>query len=306
MPLKNNNKTALIIVAGPTAVGKTKVAIQLARHYNTVILSADSRQIYKELSIGTAKPTAEELSMARHYFIGTQSVTSPYNAGEFEREAHQLIEKLADQHQTIIVAGGTGLYIKALCEGLDEMPDIDPDIRISLNNRFKETGLDPLLDELQRLDPAYYEQVDRKNPRRIIRALEVCLGTGKSFSSLRKKEPSTNKNFRCIKIGLERPREELYERINQRVDDMISAGLLAEAEKHFTLRELPALQTVGYSELFAMMEGKHDMVEAIRLIKRNTRRYAKRQLTWFKNQADYQWFHPGHYEHIRAYADSNI
>lgn len=284
------NKT-LIVIAGPTASGKTAAGIRLARHFNTVILSADSRQFYREMSIGTAKPDAEEQAAARHYFIDSHSVEQLFSVGDFEKQGLALLDDLFKQHDVVILVGGSGLYIKALCEGFDDIPQADEGIREQLNNDLAENGITPLQEELKTADPAYYNEVDINNPQRVIRALEVYRSTGKPFSSYRK--ATTNKRpFNCIKIALDLPREVLYNRINTRVDIMVAQGLIDEVRSLLPYRHLNALNTVGYSELFDHFDGKSDLNTAIELIKQNTRRFAKRQLTWFRKDKDMQWLAP--------------
>ncbi len=283
------------MVGGPTAVGKTAFSIRLARHYQTEIISADSRQLYQELSIGTAKPTDAELAAAPHHFIDTLKPEQEYNAGQFEADALSLLGRLFREHRHVVVAGGSGMYVQALCQGIDEMPEVPAALRRELNLALEEKGLEPLVEQLKGLDPIYYEQVDRQNPQRVLRALEVCLYSGQPYSAYRKQEIK-ERPFHIIKIGLERPREELYQRIEQRMDAMIAEGLFEEAEKLYPYRELNALQTVGYKEVFDYLNGAYDKEEAIRLLKRNSRRYAKRQLTWFKKDSAFQWFHPEEFE----------
>lgn len=293
----------LITVAGPTAVGKTELCIKLAQQLETEIISADSRQLYREMHIGTAKPTKEELKMAKHHFIDSHSIHTPYNAGDYEREALQLIGQLFKQKKTLILTGGSGLYINAVIEGMADIPEVGEDVRIKLNQRLADDGLDVLVRELKELDPEYYEEVDLKNPQRVTRALEVCIGTGRKYSELRS-QPPAKRNFEVIKIGLNRPRAELYERINERMDIMIGQGLFKEAEQLYPFRQHAALQTVGYKEIFDYMDGKYDREEAVRLLKRNTRRYAKRQLTWFGKDEGIRWFHPDELENIILYVRS--
>ncbi|MDH5604070.1 MAG: tRNA (adenosine(37)-N6)-dimethylallyltransferase MiaA [Cyclobacteriaceae bacterium] len=288
--ISTNHK--LIIVSGPTAVGKTAFALQLARHYKTEIISADSRQLYREMTIGTAKPSPVELEEVKHHFIDHLSIRERYSSGDFEKDALELLERLFLRNDKVIVAGGTGLYIKALTEGFDEMPAIDIETRSQLNNWHEKEGLNPLLNLLKEKDPEYYEKVDKYNYRRIIRALEVCLTSGKPFSTFRSSKSAGERNFDSIYIGLTLDREILYERIDQRVDIMIQMGLFEEAKRLFSFRSLEALQTVGYKEFFQHLEGAFDFEEAVRLIKRNTRRYAKRQLTWLNNRENVTWFAP--------------
>lgn len=284
------NKT-LIIIAGPTASGKTAASIEAAKYFNTEIISADSRQFYKEMNIGTAKPSPEELSAVPHHFIDFLPLEEKWSAAKFEKEALNLLEKLFKKHDVVICTGGSGLYIKALTEGFDEMPSGLEKERKALTQELKEKGLSPLLQELKHKDPEYYAAVDKNNRQRIIRALEVMRGTGKPFSEFRKGERK-ERPFNIVKTALKMNRDQLYDRINKRVDEMIEAGLFEEAEKLYPKRELNALQTVGYTEIFDYMEGKYDREEAIRLIKRNTRRYAKRQITLFNKQG-FEWVEPG-------------
>ena len=281
----------LLVIAGPTASGKTAAAIRLAQHFNTVILSADSRQFYREMSIGTAKPDAEELAAAKHYFIDSHSVEQLFSVGDFEKQSLALLDELFKQHDVVILVGGSGLYIKALCEGFDDIPQADEGLRGQLNNELAENGITPLQEELKSVDPAYYNEVDINNPQRVIRALEVYRSTGQPFSSYRK--ATTNKRpFNCIKIALDLPREVLYNRINARVDIMVAQGLIDEVRALLPYRHLNALNTVGYSELFDHFDGKSDLNTAIELIKQNTRRFAKRQLTWFRKDEKMHWLAP--------------
>lgn len=283
------NKT-LYIVAGPTAVGKTAFAIELAKHFNTEIVSCDSRQIYKEISIGTAKPSEEELNAVKHHFINSHSIETLYSAGDYERDALKLLDQLFEKHDNVVMVGGTGLFVKAICEGLDHFPEIDLSIRENLNQQFEETGIEPLQEQLKKLDPEYYSKVDLSNPQRIIRALEVCIGVGQPFSSFLNKKEKVVRPFTIKKIGLEMDRAELYDRINLRVDKMIENGLLEECQNTFPHRCSNALQTVGYTEIFSYIDKSITLDEAIELVKRNTRRYAKKQLTWFKKDTEFKWY----------------
>ncbi|MDB5024584.1 MAG: miaA [Mucilaginibacter sp.] len=278
----------LIVIEGPTAVGKTVIAIELAQQLKTEIISADSRQFYREMSIGTAKPTDEELAAAKHHFINSHSIAENFTVGDFEKQSLQLLDELFKTHDKVIVAGGSGLFIQAITKGFDDLPVADPAIRILLNQEFAEKGIGFLQHRLKTADLEYYNQVDLNNPQRLIRALEVFETTGKPFSSYRK--AVTNKRpFHCIKIGLDLPRAFLYQRINQRVDDMIEQGLVEEAVSLLPYRHLNALNTVGYSELFDYFDGKTDLNAATELIKQNTRRFAKRQLTWFRKDKEVKW-----------------
>ncbi|WP_162427254.1 tRNA (adenosine(37)-N6)-dimethylallyltransferase MiaA [Pontibacter pudoricolor] len=288
----------VVIVVGPTAVGKTDLCVNLAAHFNTEVVSADSRQFYKEMQIGTAKPTIEEQKGIPHHFVNSHSIAEEYNAGAYEQDALLLLNTLFKEHDVVIVTGGSGLYVRALCEGMDEMPETDPGIRASLTAILEAEGLAPLLAQLEELDPAYFNQVDKANPQRVIRALEICLSSGQPYSSFRKSDKAT-RPFQTIKIGLTRDRQELYNRIDQRMDQMLQQGLPEEAKALYPFRTHNALQTVGYKEIFDYLEGKYDWEEAVRLLKRNSRRYAKRQLTWFtKHPDEYTWFHPQQWEEI--------
>jgi len=303
---ENLNTKNLIVVVGPTAVGKTDLCVKLAAHYKTEIISADSRQFYREMSIGTAKPTPEEQKGIPHHFVDSHSITEEYNAGAYEQEALQLLEQLYKKHDVVIVTGGSGLYVRALCEGMDEMPETEPAIREQLTRILQTEGLEPLLQKLQELDPVYYSLVDKANQQRVIRALEVSLSSGQPYSSFRKSERVV-RPFRIIKIGLTRDRQELYARIDQRMDLMLEQGLLEEAKALYPYRHHNALQTVGYKEIFDYLEGKYDWNEAVRLLKRNSRRYAKRQLTWFtKHPDEYTWFHPQQLPDIIRFIDKAI
>lgn len=279
----------LISIVGPTAIGKTALSINLAQHYNTEIISADSRQFYKEMSIGTAVPTTEELNSAKHHLIQFKSIREDYNVGDFERDA---ITKLTDLYQSnsmVVMVGGSGLYVKAVTKGLDHFPDVDSKIRNSLNARLKLDGLKPLQEELKQLDEITYHSIALDNPQRVIRALEICLGTGKPYSSYLT-NPEKNRNFKTITIGLDAERSIIYDRINKRVDQMIKNGLLHEAENLIKYKNLNALNTVGYKELFAYFDGEYPLEFAISEIKKNTRRFAKRQLTWFRKDESIKWF----------------
>ncbi len=267
------------------------MAIETAQKLCTVILSADSRQIYKELKIGTAAPTEEELSRVQHYFIGNKSIFDYYSAGIYELEVMQVLADIFKTKDTAILTGGSGLYIDAVCKGIDALPDVDMSIRNSLINQLDKEGIESLRFDLQRLDPEHYKVVDLNNPKRILKALEVCIQTGKTYSSFLTK-PEKRRDFKMIKIGLERERIELFERIDKRVDLMFEQGLIVEAESLYKFKQLNALNTVGYKELFDYFDHKYDLKEAVRLIKRNTRRYAKRQMTWFKRDEDITWFNP--------------
>ena len=281
----------LILIVGPTAVGKTDLCINLAKKFNTEIISCDSRQFYREMNLGTAKPTKQELEQVPHHFINSLSIEDSYDVKMFEKDAIALLEELFKNHHLVIMTGGSGLFADAVVDGLDEMPALDPSIREGVIQDYEAKGLEFLQEEVKRNDPEYFEKVDQNNPQRLMRALEIFRGTGKPFSSFRVKSKK-ERPFKTLKIGLERDREELYSRIDFRMDQMIEAGLFDEADALFGKRHLNALQTVGYSEIFGFMEGKYDKEEAIRLLKRNSRRYAKRQLTWFRRDPEITWFHP--------------
>lgn len=287
MSSKSAAKT-LIVITGPTAVGKTTIAIELAKQFKAEIISADSRQFYREMNIGTAKPTAEELIQAKHHFINSHSITENFSVGDFEKQGLALLDNIFHTHNTVILVGGSGLYIKAICEGFDDLPSVTSQIRDKLNLELSNKGIAYLQEKLKLVDPVYYAQVDLNNPQRLIRALEVAETTGKPFSSYRK-ATINQRPFQVIKIGLTLPREILYQRINQRVDDMVENGLVDEARSLLPYRHLNALNTVGYSELFDYFDGKNDLDTAIALIKQNTRRFAKRQLTWFRKDKDIKW-----------------
>jgi len=293
----------LIVIAGPTAVGKTAVAIQLAEHYHTEIISADSRQIFRELEIGTAKPTIEELSRVKHYFINTHSIQQDYDAGAYGRDALARITELFKIYDALILCGGSGLYIKAVLEGFDDMPVVPEGMREKIIEEYKQNGLEWLQQKLKKADPEYYEVVDIQNPHRLIRALELYEASGQSMHLLRAKK-KIHHPFQVIRIGLNADREVLYQRIDKRMDAMIENGLFEEAERFYAQRELNALQTVGYREIFDYLEGKYDREEAIRLLKRNSRRYAKRQLTWFMRDEEMNWFKPDQIQDMIDLIDS--
>lgn len=276
------------IILGPTAVGKTDYSINLALSLGSPVVSCDSRQIFREMKIGTAVPSEEQLARVKHYFIGSRSVTEPYTAGKYELDALALLDELFKDRETIVFCGGSGLYIDALCNGLDDFPEADQELRAQLNERLRSEGVESLRLELKRLDPESYETVDIANPQRVVRALEVTLATGRKFSSY-KTDPHRERQFEIEKIGLTRPREELYDRINRRVDQMIEEGLEAEARSLLPYRNLPALNTVGYREMFDYFDGKIPFEEAVRLIKRNTRHYAKKQLTYWGRDSSINW-----------------
>ena len=296
----------LINIVGPTAIGKTSLAIQLANKFNTEIISADSRQFYKEMRIGTAVPSAEELQAAKHHFIQHISIKDNYNVGDFESDAIKKLDELFKNNKIVIMVGGSGLYTKSVLEGLDYFPEVSLEIRQELNLKLEKEGLDSLQQQLHKLDPDYYKIVDLENPHRVIRALEVCISSGKPYSSYLN-QPKKKRNFTAISIGLSAEREIIYDRINRRVDLMITEGLLDEAKALFPKRELNALNTVGYKELFSYLEGKDSLETAVSEIKKNTRRFAKRQLTWFRKDQEINWFdYKTPVEEIQQFLDSKI
>ena len=282
------HKKTLVVVLGPTGSGKTDLAVALAQHFHTEIISTDSRQFYKGMAIGTAQPSADQLAAIPHHFIADRTPEQELSAGAYEREALARLEQLFTQYDVVVAVGGSGLYIDALCEGFDELPSDTAHIRTELMQRLASEGLESLCLQLAELDPAYYQVVDRHNPARIVRALEVCLASGRPYSEQRTATKRT-RPFNILRIGIEWPREELYERINRRVDMMIEDGLEAEARSVYHLRHLSSLQTVGYREMFDYFDGTISRDEAIELIKRNSRRYAKRQMTWFRRTPDIEW-----------------
>jgi tRNA dimethylallyltransferase len=304
--MKTNAKQKyLIIVAGPTAVGKTSLAIRLALHFKTEIVSADSRQFYREMSVGTAKPSEPELALVKHHFINNLSIKQEYTAGIYETEALALLDTLFQKYEVVVLVGGSGLFIKALCEGLDAIPQVETEVREQLNRAFEKDGLEPLLKELKEKDPAYYEWVDKANPVRVIRALELCRGTGMPFSSFRTAEKK-ERPFQTIKIGLTTAREVLYKRIEDRMDTMLANGLIDEAKALYPFRHLNALHTVGYTEVFRYLDGQYDYEEMVNMLKQNSRRYAKRQLTWFGKDQEYKWFEGGQEKEIVEFIEGRF
>lgn len=300
-----DSKKTLVCVVGPTAVGKTMVGVQLASHFQTAVLSADSRQLYREMNIGTAKPTMAELAAVPHYFVNSHTITEAYSAGDFERDALELLEGLFSKHDRVILVGGSGLFVNAVCRGLDDLPQPLDGVRDRLNSLHRERGLEHLQQLLKNADPLYYAEVDIHNPQRVIRALEVYESTGKPFSHFRRRQLA-KRPFNVLTIGLHTDRERLYQRINMRVDAMMAAGLLKEAESLLPYRHKPPLQTVGYSELFDYLDGQGTLPQAVEKIKQNTRRYAKRQLTWFRKDTSTQWFEPEDVARMIAYITSQV
>ena len=295
----------LIVLIGPTGVGKTDLSLELAERFHTDIVSADSRQIYANLPIGTAAPTPEQLKRVKHYFIGTLQLTDYYSAAQYEEDALKVLGELFQKHETVILTGGSMMYVDAICKGIDLIPTIEQETREMMQQKYHEQGLESLCQELKLLDPEYYQIVDRKNPKRIIHALEICYQTGQTYTSFRT-HPKKERPFRMIKIGLTRPREELYNRINLRVDNMIENGLVEEALSVYPQRELNSLNTVGYKELFHYLDGVWTLEYAIEKIKVNTRTYARKQLTWFKHDSDIRWFHQDEKEAIFKYIDDSL
>lgn len=295
----------LFVIIGPTGVGKTETCLQVAEHLNTPIVNADSRQIFKEIPIGTAAPTAEQRQRVRHYFVGTHSIADYYSAAMYEADVMSLLPRLFEESysSSALLSGGSMMYVDAVCKGIDDIPTINDETRELMKRRLAEEGLEAMVEELHQLDPEHWAIVDRHNPRRVIHALEICHMTGKTYTSFRtnsiKRRP-----FRIVKIGLNREREELYERINLRVLQMMELGLEQEARSMYTLRHLNALNTVGYKELFQHFDGGIPLEEAVRQIQSNTRRYMRKQLTWFKRDEEIRWFHPDKIKEILNYVDS--
>lgn len=287
----------LVVLLGPTGVGKTALSLALAERLGSPILSADSRQLYSEIPIGTAAPTKEEQQRVKHYFIGTHQLTDYYSAAQYEMDVMNLTEELFKTHETLLLTGGSMMYIDAVCKGIDDIPTVDDITRRTLLNRYETEGLEPLVSELRLLDPEYYNIVDLKNPKRVIHALEICYMTGRTYTSFRTQTTKV-RPFRIIKIGLQRDREDLYERINCRVDQMVKDGLVAEARRVYPYRHLNSLNTVGYKELFAHFDGACTLEFAIEKIKQNSRIYSRKQTTWYRRDKDIHWFHPDDEESI--------
>lgn len=303
--MMSSKRGNLIVIGGPTGSGKSALAVEIAKHFGAPIISTDSRQVFRNMAIGTAQPTKEELAAVKHYFIADREVEDGFNCGRYEVEALTLLDRLFAGHEYVVAVGGSGLYIQALCSGMDALPEADEALREELKQRLSNEGVESLFAELQRLDPAYAEVVDRCNPARVMRALEVCISSGKPYSEQRS-GAIAERPFNIIKIATDMPRDILYERINRRVDIMVEEGLVDEVRSLYPKRELNALQTVGYRELFDHFDGKCSMEEAIELIKRNSRRYAKRQMTWFRRDEEFAWFSPSDLdaiiEHINHHA----
>lgn len=295
-----SSDNTLVVITGPTAVGKTALTIELARHYHTPVINADSRQIYRELRIGTAAPSEEQLQQAKHYFVGNKSIHDYYNASMYEQDV--LLVLKGEPSDTNILSGGSMMYIDAVCNGIDDIPTVREDIREEMKRRYEEEGLEALCEDLRRLDPEHYAIVDRQNYRRVIHALEICYQTGRTYTSFRT-QSKKERPFRIVKIGLNRDRDELYNRINARVDAMMEQGLLHEAESLYDQRQLNALNTVGYKEMFDYIDGRWSLDEAVERMKGNTRRYARKQLTWFKRDEEVRWFHPDQIDEILNYIE---
>lgn len=292
----------LIVITGPTAVGKTDLCMQVARHYDIPIVNADSRQLYRELPIGTAAPTVEQQQAVRHYFVGTLGIDDYYSASMYEQQVMTLLPQLFAVSDYALLSGGSMMYIDAVCNGIDDIPTVDDQTRSLMKQRLADEGLEALVEELRRLDPEHYEIVDRRNPRRVVHALEICHMTGRTYTSFRTAHKK-QRPFQIVKIGLNRPREELYARINRRVDLMMEQGLEEEARRMFPHKGVNALNTVGYKELFDYFEGRWPLNEAVERIKGNTRRYARKQLTWFRRDQSMRWFHPDQSEQIKTYIE---
>lgn len=290
----------LIVITGPTAVGKTDLCMNVARYLGVPIINADSRQLYRELKIGTAAPTPQQLEQVKHYFVGTLSIGDYYSASMYEQDVLTLLHEQFSHHDYALLAGGSMMYIDAVCNGIDDIPTVDNETRALLKRRLAEEGLPALVEQLRQLDPEHYAIVDRKNPRRVVHALEICLMTGKTYTSFRRSEKKA-RPFSIIKIGLNRDRSELYHRINLRVDAMMSEGLLDEVRSLMPFKETNALNTVGYKELFDYFDGRWSLEEAVERIKGNTRRYARKQLTWYKRDEQMRWFHPDKEKEIMTY-----
>ena len=298
-------RTTLIVIVGPTGSGKTSLSIALAQHYAAPIISTDSRQVYRGMAIGTAQPSSEELAAAEHHFIADREIFDDFNCGRYEQEALKCLEELFKAHNIVVAVGGSGLYIQALCDGLDALPEADDTLRAELKHRLETEGIESLVDQLRELDPKYVAELDVYNPQRVVRALEVCLVTGRPYSELRSGNVA-KRDFDIIKIGTEMDREVLYDRINRRVDIMLNDGILKEVEALLPHRHLNSLQTVGYREFFDYFDGKCSLEESVELVKRNSRRYAKRQMTWFRRDEAIAWFAPDKVEEIIEYINGKI
>lgn len=298
-----NSQQTLIVLIGPTGIGKTELSLNIAEHYKTEIISADSRQIYTELKIGTAAPTPQQLARVKHHFVGTLQLTDYYNAAQYETEVMETLSTLFKRHNVVVLTGGSMMYVDAICKGIDDIPTVDETTRKAVMEHYENNGLEQLCAELKLLDPEYYDIVDRKNPKRVIHALEICYMTGKTYTSFRTSK-AKERPFNILKIGLKRGREELYERINKRVDIMMEDGLLEEVKSVYPYRNLNSLNTVGYKELFKYLDGEWELPFAIEKIKQNSRIYSRKQVTWFKRDNDITWFHPDDTDSIMAFIES--
>lgn len=298
-------KKTVVVIVGPTGIGKTDVTLKLAQHYNSVIISADSRQVFKELKIGTASPTKEDLDKVQHYLVGIKSIFDYYSAYEFEQDAIAIVEKLFNSYDLLFMTGGSMMYVDAFCNGIDDLPTVDKKLREEVAEEYNKNGLEYMQRKLKLLDPVYYQQVDLKNHKRVVHAIEICLMTGKPYSQLRTK-PNVERPFNIIKIGLNIEREKLYERINSRVDKMFELGFEEEARSVYKHKELNSLNTVGYKELFAHFDGEYDLERAKELIKRNSRHYAKKQLSWFNRDKFINWYNPCEIDKIREFLDESL
>ncbi len=294
----------LVVLLGPTGVGKTELSLQIAEYFDTSIISSDSRQLYADLKIGTAAPTPEQLARVEHHFIGTLQLTDYYSAAQYETDVIQLLDKLFADKELVVMTGGSMMYVDAVCKGIDDIPTVDEETREMLKERFGKEGLDILCSELKLLDPEYYKIVDLKNPKRVIHALEVCYMTGKTYTSFRTRS-AKERPFNILKIGLIRDREELYNRINQRVDMMIEEGLIEEVKRVYPYRQLNSLNTVGYKEIFKYLDGEWELPFAVEKIKQNSRIYSRKQMTWFRRDDEIKWFHPDEGEKIISYIKDN-
>lgn len=295
----------MLVLIGPTGVGKTELSLRLAERYHTSIVSADSRQLYADLKIGTAAPTEAQLARVRHYLVGTLKLTDYYSAARYEEEVMTLLPQLFASREVVVLTGGSMMYVDAVCKGIDDIPTVDDETRSLMLHRYETEGLERLCAELKLLDPEYYAQVDLKNPKRVVHALEICYMTGKTYTSFRTRRVK-ERPFKLVKVGLMRDREELYRRINQRVDQMMADGLLEEAKRVYPYRSLNSLNTVGYKELFKYLDGEWTLDFAVEKIKQNTRIYSRKQMTWFKRDADIRWFHPSQENEIYAYCDRSL
>lgn len=300
-----NSKPTLIVLIGPTGIGKTNLSLNIAEHYNTEIISADSRQLYADLKIGTAAPTPEQLARVKHHFVGTLQLTDYYSAAQYEAEVMKKLDELFKRHNVIVLTGGSMMYVDAVCKGIDDIPTVDEETRKTLMQHYENVGLERLCAELKILDPEYYDIVDKKNPKRVIHALEICYMTGQTYTSFRTSQ-TKERPFNIIKVGLRREREELYARINKRVDIMMEDGLLEEAKSVYQYKDLNSLNTVGYKEMFKYLDGEWELPFAIEKIKQNSRIYSRKQVTWFKRDTDITWFHPDDTDNIMSFIEERL